>query len=111
MDGLCALGAEDDEVMMEKIRLFIHDRTIDTVTGVRRMGRSNLVNLFLDICKEEGIEASLYPKVPKKGIVVFSNWIENVASMDSIRDNTDLDVIYGQDLCHQVPAMVRWNRR
>jgi len=111
MDGLCALGAEDDEVMIEKIRLFIHDGSIDTVTGVRRMGRGNLVNLFLDLCKEEGVEASLYPDVPKKGVVVFSNWIENVSSMDSLKNNPDIDIVYGQDLCHQVPAIVRWNKR
>ena len=43
MEELCSRYAEDDEDLQDKIRCFLDDRSIDAVTGIRRMGRDNLV--------------------------------------------------------------------
>ena len=111
MDGLCAYGAEDDEIMFQKIRIFASDRSIDTITGIRRMGRDNLVKTFLSICYKDGIPASMYPDIPTQGILVFTNWLDSMEEIERIgHENPDIDIVYGQDLCHQVPAIVRYRK-
>ena len=45
------------------------------------------------------MDISLYPDISGR-TVIFRHW-SDIEEMD------DKDILYGQDLCHQVPAIVR----
>jgi hypothetical protein len=112
MEELCSKYAEDDLDLQEKISRFIRDRSIDTVTGIRRMGKENLVMFAKEMCEREGMASSIYPDVVPDGIVLFSHWPGMEDIMESlISEHPGIDIVYGQDLCHQVPAIVRYRRK
>ena len=111
MEELCAKSADDDQDLKEKISRFISDRSIDTVTGIRRMGRDNLVDFLVLMCSSEGFTASVFPDTSSDRIIVFRHW----TGMDDevkriLSEKPDVDILYGQDLCHQVPAVVRYRK-
>lgn len=108
---LCSKDAEDDIDLQEKIRLFLSDRTIGTVTGIRRMGRDNLVDFVAELSRQSGKVCSIYPET-NGDVVIFYHWdgMDNHAAA-ILKEFPDTDILYGQDLCHQVPAVVRYNIR
>ena len=89
------------------IRSFLSDKGNDMVAGIRRMGRDALVDRVMDVASDMGFDCHLSDDAPgDAGLVVFRHWQEMDA--DSVRERwPDSDIIYGQDLCHQVPAVVR----
>lgn len=106
---LCSKDADDDIDLQEKIQLFLEDRSIETVTGIRRMGRDNLVKFVSKLSKRSGINCSIYPDT-SGDTILFYHWdgMEEPVSI-ILADNPRKDILYGQDLCHQVPAVVRYN--
>jgi len=106
---LCSKDAENDIDLQEKIHLFLSDRSIETVTGIRRMGRDNLVNFVSKLSGQSGKKCSIFPDTDGD-IVLFYHWEDMDGPASSIlKDDPDKDILYGQDLCHQVPAVVRYN--
>jgi len=111
MEELCANSAENDAALQDKLSRFLEDKSIDAVTGIRRMGRENLVDFTYRMCVDRGFRASLFPEIPPEGILLFHHWVEMDENLDKLSDDgSRLDIIYGQDLCHQVPAIVRLRR-
>ncbi len=109
MDELCSKSAYDDSDLQEKILRFISDRRIDSVTGIRRMGRDNLVDFVKELCLSQGRVCSVYPDTSSDDIIIFRYWSEiDAAAKELIDDKGNIDILYGQDLCHQVPAIVRY---
>ena len=106
---LCSRYAEEDIDLQEKIQLFLSDRSIETVTGIRRMGRDNLVNFVCQMGKQSEIDCSIYPDT-SGNTILFYHWEEMDQPASAIlKSNPEKDILYGQDLCHQVPAVVRYN--
>lgn len=83
-----------DSVLRERISCFLHDESSDTVLGPRRMPRSDLVELVKDVIGEEGLSDRF---------IVLGHWSE--LAPETVSDGRQ--VLFGQDLCHQVPAVVR----
>ena len=109
MEELCSKEAENDKDLRDKIRLFVTDRSIGSVTGIRRMGRENLVRFVAGICAEAGIECTIYPDTTGD-TVIFYHWERmNARARKILEERGDVDILFGQDLCHQVPAVVRWD--
>lgn len=108
MDGYCTL-ADDKGDIGERVTGFLTDRTTDAVTGIRRMGRTGLVGYALDLASGKGLKVTLHPDVGDgTGTVLFDHWDGMQATFDELRERyPDIDIVFGQDLCHQVPALVR----
>lgn len=105
---LCSKYAEDDLDLQDKIQCFLQDRSIGTVTGIRRMGRENLVKFVAEMCAHMGISSSIFPDT-SGDVILFDHWEEMEGPSKEILDkNPKADILYGQDLCHQVPAVVRY---
>ena len=106
------IGPSQPVDLEEKVIRFLTDRDNDAVTGVRRVSRDDTVDMVVDIGRGLGIIISIYPEIePDSDIVVFRHW----QGMDEIANHLldsdpSLDIIFGQDLCHQVPAVVRFRR-
>jgi hypothetical protein len=100
MEALCGIDADETEIESRVLR-FLSDRDCDMVTGIRRMGREKFVSYVSEIAKEKGIH-----------ITVLSHWdgLENEVSK-ILSEDPGADIAYGQDLCHQVPAVVRYRKR
>ena len=110
MEELCAKSADDDLDLQDKIDRFISDKSIDTVTGIRRMGRDNLVEYVAARCNGAGRMCSIYPDL-SGDIIIFKQWHGLAEQMRGLREkNSAIDILYGQDLCHQVPAIVRYKQ-
>ena len=106
---LCSKDADDDIDLQEKIQLFLEDHSIEAVTGIRRMGRDNLVEFVSKLSKRSGINCSIYPDT-SGDTILFYHWDGMEEPVSAIlADNLCKDILYGQDLCHQVPAVVRYN--
>jgi len=109
MEELCAKSADDDLDLQEKIDRFIADRSIDTVTGIRRMGRDNLVDYVAFRSNGSGRNCSIFPDDSSDDIVIFRQWHGLEDDMRELRvRKPSVDILFGQDLCHQVPAVVRY---
>lgn len=100
---LCSLEGTS-AISSEKIRDFLSDVSIDALTGPRRMGRENLVQYVMEAASSEGYDVSLFPDVSGKDIIFFNEQDHIIQLSD------DVEIIFGQDLCHQVPAVVRCRR-
>ena len=106
MKELCSRYAEDDKDLQDKIRCFLDDRSIDAVTGIRRMGRENLVRFVSEMGSPD---CSIFPDTSGR-IVIFYHWLDmDQPAQEILKKDPDKDILYGQDLCHQVPAVVRYN--
>jgi len=111
MEELCSMSTEGLSDLERKIDSFIDDRTTEAVTGIRRMGRDNLVDLLVEKCRGKGLSCSIYPDTSGT-TVVFRDWLEvDGPAKELLESDKDRDILFGQDLCHQVPAVVRWNTR
>ena len=53
---------------------------------------------------------SVYPDISGDAdCCIFPDWRSGIEDMESLRRKAPgADIIYGQDLCHQVPAAVRY---
>ena len=99
--------SEDATRLDMRIRAFLSDKETDMVTGIRRMGREPLVDLVMEIAREEGIRCC-HPEDASDDaeLIVFRHW--EGMDADDVRSRwPEADVLFGQDLCHQVPAVVR----
>lgn len=110
MDELCSKSAYDDADLQLKVETFLKDKSIDAVTGIRRMGRTNLVDFVAEMANNLGIGCSIFPDTSGKDAVIFYGWENMKDPAESLLgERPDLDILHGQDLCHQVPAVVRYN--
>ncbi len=93
------------------ITSFLSDRANDMVAGIRRMGRDTLVDRVMTIATEMGLDCRVADDAPPgTETVIFRHWRDMDA--DVIDDRwPESDILYGQDLCHQVPAVVRYRGR
>ena len=100
----------DDMDLEERIRAFILDKNSEMVAGRRRMGREALTDLVLKIAMREGLKCGRTADAPADAdLVIIEDW-ENT-DFDSISERwPDSDILYSQDLCHQVPAIARMKR-
>ena len=89
------------------IRSFLSDRNNDMVVGIRRMGRDALVDRVMEVASDMGLDCHLSDDAsPDACVVVFRHWQDMDPDTARMRW-PDSDIIFGQDLCHQVPAVVR----
>jgi len=99
----CAAG--DGSNLDERVERFIADRSSSAVTGIRRMGRVELVRFVAEKARKMGLTVAVGPDGPSDAdIAIAMHWdgLDEVASA-----HPGSDIMYGQDLCHQVPAVVR----
>ncbi len=101
----------DDSVLKQRVLHFLHSKKDSTVSGARRMGSRALVDYVAAAAEEDGLEASIFPD--KDGdIVLFYTWEGSEDDMKEVLDAyPEADVMYGQELCHQIPAVVRYGKR
>ena len=106
----CHEPMRDPAVMDDRVRAFIEDRSTEVITGPRRYGRSELVEFVAGVARTMGLR--IYDGVASQDspqLIILDHWSEIKDHRDVIDANPDADVMYGQDLCHQVPAVVRFN--
>lgn len=103
----CFQGEEDSTALPEKAATFVSDRSLGAVTGPRRMGRENLVLYVADAARAAGRTVMVVPGDPvdSPDTIIFMHWRDIDESL--VAANPGADVLYGQDLCHQVPSVVR----
>lgn len=108
--GCCAIEEEDPSTFPTRVRTFVSDRGLGALTGPRRMAREDLVRKVAEIASSEGHRVLLVPGDAEEhpDILMFYHWSEIDESV--VSRYPDADVLYGQDLCHQVPAIVRGSR-
>ena len=101
------VGEDDSDSFEDRIEAFVSDRFVGALTGVRRYGRDNLVETVVERLRSKGIAVSLIPGAPVDDpeVIAFRHWKD--IDEDLVDRYPDADVLYGQDLCHQVPAVVR----
>lgn len=101
---------EDPSTFPDRADTFLSDRSLGTLTGPRRFGRENLVIRVAEIARSKGLRVYLYPEeaVEDPDVILFDHWRDIDESL--VASSPDADVLYGQDLCHQVPAIVRGSR-
>ena len=104
----CVIGeGEEPSGDMEGLILkFLMDRESSMLMGVRRMSRECFVDMVFDVACDNGICASMYPDT-SGDVVILRNWTDSDGS--DVPDGKD--VVYGQDMCHQYPAIGRIVRR
>lgn len=105
MDSCQAPDPGDGRLRM-RVEAFLEDRSADTVTGPRRMGRTPLVEFVRATAEDVGLTV-WSPGCEGCDVIILDHWSEIPGMEDVIRGNPDADVLFGQDLCHQVPAVVR----
>ncbi len=112
MENLCSKDPDDYKELRRRLVVFLNNRSLDAVTGFRRMGRSNLVNLTASIADVIGKSCSIYPDTSGSDIILFDDWgdMEDVIG-SLLSDRPETEIIYGQDLCHQVPVIVRFRKK
>ena len=62
----------------------------------------DFVDMVHDVACDNGIRASMYPDT-SGDVVIIRNWTDSDGS--DVPDGKD--VVYGQDMCHQYPAIGR----
>lgn len=107
MEELCCMAEDDLGTLDERLDVFVSDRSVGSLTGPRRFGRDNLVEAVAEKLRSNGMKVSLVPGSPIESpeVIVFRHWRDIDEGM--VEGNPGADVLYGQDLCHQVPAVVR----
>jgi hypothetical protein len=101
-------AAADGSNLDTRVERFIADRSSPAVTGIRRMGREELVMFVASKAREMGYTVAVGGDGPKGAdIAIAMHW----DGLDgTVSAHPDSDILYGQDLCHQVPAVVRLKR-
>ena len=99
----CAAG--DGSNLDVRVERFITDRSSSAVTGIRRMGREELVRFVASKAREMGYSVAVGDDEAEDAQIALAlHWdcLDDVVSK-----HPGADILYGQDLCHQVPAVVR----
>lgn len=104
----CASASTDGGSLVSRVTSFLSDRSASAVTGPRRYGRGELVILVRETAESIGLNVW----GPEGGdgdpdVIILDHWSELEDSRELISEHPEADVLYGQDLCHQVPAVVR----
>jgi len=102
----CADG--DGSSLDTRVERFIADGSSSAVTGIRRMGREELVRFVAEKARDIGYSVAIGDDGPPDAdIAIAMHWdgLEELVSR-----HPDSDILYGQDLCHQVPAVVRFRK-
>lgn len=107
MEELCCICEDDPDTLDDRLDAFISDRSVGALTGVRRSGRDNLVEAVAERLRSKGVRVSIIPGSPigDPEAIIFRHWKDIDEEM--VDSHPGADVLYGQDLCHQVPAVVR----
>ena len=112
MEELCSPAESDLDALERKLSSFLRDPDAEMVTGIRRMGRENLVDYAVVMCGEIGLDCSVYPDLSSEKMVFFYGWEGMEEVFDEMSsENPVRQLIFGQELCHQVPALVRYKKR
>ena len=101
-------GADcDPSSLPERAAAFLSDRSLGTLTGPRRMGREALVEFVADAARSAGRRVAVLPSSPcnDPDVIVFLHWRDIDERL--VAAHPGADVLFGQDLCHQVPSVVR----
>lgn len=124
-----------------KLRIFLEDPHAKIITGPRRFGKTELLDILIseikDLCPSSNVirlnkrtcpESTLrnYTELLKlicnnlkegqKNYIIVddanttSNW-ETIAEKISAEEKYEIEMYCGQDLCHQVPACIRWIKK
>ena len=107
MDSCTAID-DDATRLSDRVASFLSDRSTDSVLGPRRFGREALVDYVVDAARSRGL--SVWTEdgpVDRPDTMVFRHWSSMDVYRDAIDSNPGADILFGQDLCHQVPAVVR----
>ncbi len=108
----CPFDAEIDYSELEKrVQHFLDNSEDSAVTGIRRMGREEFVRFVVSVGTRSGHDITIYPDASGK-MVMFYHWDGiQYESQSILKNNPKADMMYGQDLCHQVPAVVRFKKQ
>lgn len=98
-------GADSPEEFDTLVLRFLCDREGRMLMGIRRMGREAMVDHVYRLALDNGMDVSMYPDV-SGSIVILRDWTDS----DGSDIPADRDVVYGQDMCHQYPALGRMER-
>lgn len=110
--GYCLEPLSDPESLEDRARAFLEDRGSDALTGPRRFGRSRLVGFVGEVAEGMGMKVwTVGSDMECPDVVILDHWSELDGCSDIIASNPGADVLFGQDLCHQVPAVVRHRLR
>ncbi len=100
----------DESCLKARVLRFLEISEESAVTGVRRMGRDAFVEYVASVAREKGSKVSMFPDTDGD-VVVFHTWEGRESEIQEVLSiNPKAEVLYGQDLCHQVPAVVRYAR-
>ena len=96
------------EVPLEAADRFLCDGSVRSLVGVRRSGCSTLIEFLAERAKLIGLECSVYPDTSGQ-VVFFPDGRELKREMDDLSaGHPGKDLIFGQEICHQYPAAVRY---
>lgn len=90
----------------ERIVAFLSDRGTTSLAGPRRFGRSELADRVSEVARSMGMRVSRSQSDTDCDIMVLDHWSDLTSEPPA-----GVDVILGQDLCHQVPAVIRFPAR
>lgn len=108
--SFCREPLNDISVMDGRIRAFLENRYTEAITGPRRYGRTEFVGLVASTARGMGLLVSTeQDQSDGAQIIILDHWNDLGSVRELISRNPQADVMYGQDLCHQVPAVVRMN--
>ena len=87
----------------DRIAAFLSDRGATSLAGPRRYGRQELAGRVAEVAGSMGMRVSRSLSDTDCDIMILDHWSEL-----SGEPPEGIDVILGQDLCHQVPAVIRF---
>lgn len=106
--GYCLEPLSDPARLEDLAKAFLEDRSGDVITGPRRFGRSQLVAFIGDVARSMGLRVwTKGDAVESPDLILLDHWSEIDGLSDIVESNPGTDILFGQDLCHQVPAVVR----
>ena len=107
----CPTMMDDSTRLSDRVIAFLNDRSTDSVLGPRRFGRADIVEYVVEKAESMGFRVwTESSRVDRPDIIVLEHWSLLDSNAGIVASNPDADVLYGQDLCHQVPAVVRLRR-
>ena len=107
----CPVLTDDATRMADRVEAFLKDRSSESVLGPRRFGRTPMVEYVAGTARSIGLRVwTDADPVEHPDVIVLDHWSELESHREVVDSNPDADVLFGQDLCHQVPAVVRLRR-
>ena len=107
----CPVLIDDATRMADRVEAFLADRSSESVLGPRRFGRTSTVEYVVGTARSMGLRVwTDADPVEHPDVIVLDHWSELESRREVVDSNPDADVLFGQDLCHQVPAVVRLRR-